>query len=112
MIKVCENLGAVNYSTLATYRYLFDRTKPFERHADHREEVSRRSAFCQFDPRIVTFALPFGKRVTLRRRSVEDPVAQLVEHNTFNVGVLGSSPSGITTKTSAKAGVFLPRLAI
>ena len=26
-----------------------------------------------------------------------DLVAQLVEHNTFNVGALGSSPSGITT---------------
>ena len=25
-----------------------------------------------------------------------DSVAQLVEHNTFNVGVLGSNPSGIT----------------
>ena len=34
---------------------------------------------------------------------VKDPVAQLVEHNTFNVGVLGSSPSGIT-KALAKAG--------
>jgi hypothetical protein len=32
MVKVCENLGAENYRTLATYRYLFDRTKPFERH--------------------------------------------------------------------------------
>lgn len=32
MIKVCENLGAENYRTLATYRYLFDRAKPFERH--------------------------------------------------------------------------------
>lgn len=31
MIKVCENLGASNYRTLATYRYLFDREKPFER---------------------------------------------------------------------------------
>jgi hypothetical protein len=28
--------------------------------------------------------------------SLDDSVAQLVEHNTFNVGVLGSSPSGIT----------------
>ena len=28
-----------------------------------------------------------------------DSVAQLVEHNTFNVGVLGSSPSGITQKS-------------
>ena len=26
----------------------------------------------------------------------DDSVAQLVEHYTFNVGVLGSSPSGIT----------------
>ena len=32
MVKVCENLGAENYRTLATYRYLFDRSKPFERH--------------------------------------------------------------------------------
>jgi hypothetical protein len=32
MIKVCENLGAANYRTLATYRYLFDRSVPFERH--------------------------------------------------------------------------------
>ena len=28
----------------------------------------------------------------------DDSVAQSVEHNTFNVGVLGSSPSGITAK--------------
>ncbi len=26
-----------------------------------------------------------------------DPLAQLVEHNTFNVGVLGSSPKRITS---------------
>ncbi len=32
MIKVCQTLGAVNYRTLATYRYLFDRNKPFARH--------------------------------------------------------------------------------
>lgn len=32
MLRVCENLGAENYRTLATYRYLFDRSKPFERH--------------------------------------------------------------------------------
>jgi len=32
MLRVCENLDAVNYRTLATYRYLFDRNKPFERH--------------------------------------------------------------------------------
>jgi len=32
MIKVCQNLDAVNYRTLATYRYLFDRSAPYERH--------------------------------------------------------------------------------
>ena len=32
MLRVCENLGAENYRTLATYRYLFDRSVPFERH--------------------------------------------------------------------------------
>jgi GNAT superfamily N-acetyltransferase len=31
MIKVCENLGADVYRTYHTYRYLFDREKPFER---------------------------------------------------------------------------------
>ena len=31
-----------------------------------------------------------------RRARIKDLVAQLVEHNTFNVGALGSSPSGIT----------------
>ena len=29
-----------------------------------------------------------------------DPLAQLVEHNTFNVGVLGSSPKRITNKVA------------
>lgn len=32
MVRVCENLGATNYRTLATYRYLFDRSRPFHRH--------------------------------------------------------------------------------
>jgi hypothetical protein len=31
-----------------------------------------------------------------------DPVAQLVEHYTFNVGVLGSNPSGITERIHLK----------
>lgn len=32
MLHVCENLGAVNYRTSATFRFLFDRNRPFERH--------------------------------------------------------------------------------
>lgn len=35
-----------------------------------------------------------------------DSLAQLVEHNTFNVGVLGSSPSGITKKTVIRRSFF------
>ena len=31
-----------------------------------------------------------------------DIVAQQVEHNTFNVGVLGSSPSGVTNRQRIK----------
>ena len=41
-----------------------------------------------------TFAPAFRKSGTV------DSVAQQVEHNTFNVGVLGSSPSRVTTKKS------------
>ncbi|MCD4793751.1 MAG: hypothetical protein K8R54_10980 [Bacteroidales bacterium] len=31
MLKVCENLGAKQYRSFSTYRYLFDRSIPFER---------------------------------------------------------------------------------
>lgn len=31
MLKVAENLGGWQYRTLATYRYLFDRSRPFKR---------------------------------------------------------------------------------
>jgi GNAT superfamily N-acetyltransferase len=32
MLRICENLNAKKQRTLITYRYLFDREKPFERH--------------------------------------------------------------------------------
>ena len=35
-----------------------------------------------------------------------DPLAQQVEHNTFNVGVLGSSPKRITKKGLRKKSFF------
>ena len=44
-----------------------------------------------------TFAVP--KR--------DDSLAQQVEHNTFNVGVLGSSPRRITKKAAQKAAFFV-----
>ena len=40
----------------------------------------------------ITFATHFGKRM----HNKGDSLAQQVEHNTFNVGVLGSSPRRIT----------------
>ena len=33
----------------------------------------------------------------------EDSLAQLVEHNTFNVGVLGSNPKRITKLTAKRS---------
>ena len=35
-----------------------------------------------------------------------DPLAQSVEHNTFNVGVLGSSPKRITEKREIVKSLF------
>ncbi len=37
-----------------------------------------------------------------------DPLAQSVEHNTFNVGVLGSSPKRITKKRSSLTSFLFP----
>ena len=39
------------------------------------------------------------KAVLLHPQKKDDSVAQQVEHNTFNVGVLGSSPSRVTEKS-------------
>ena len=39
---------------------------------------------------------PLNPPYLLKRGSEDDSVAQQVEHNTFNVGVLGSSPSRVT----------------
>ena len=48
-----------------------------------------------------TFALAFEKKVWY------DSLAQLVEHNTFNVGVMGSSPMRITRRISVTKSSFL-----
>ena len=47
-----------------------------------------------------TFAPQFGKRI-------DDSLAQQVEHNTFNVGVLGSNPRRITEKSHSKNYLWL-----
>jgi hypothetical protein len=38
--------------------------------------------------------------------SLQEPVAQPVEHVTFNHGVLGSSPSGLTNKSKDLIRIF------
>ncbi len=42
---------------------------------------------------VYTFAIPIWRS---GRENMEDSLAQLVEHNTFNVGVSGSSPERVT----------------
>ena len=44
--------------------------------------------------KVATFAVPLVKT------REEDSLAQLVEHNTFNVGVSGSSPERVTIEAS------------
>ena len=41
-----------------------------------------------------------------------DPLAQSVEHNTFNVGVLGSSPKRITKKIRKKLNINDLRISV
>ncbi len=36
-------------------------------------------------------------KVNINLLKSKDPLAQLVEHNTFNVGVMGSSPMRVTS---------------
>ena len=46
-----------------------------------------------------TFAPAFLKIVSdFQEEHTGDPLAQSVEHNTFNVGVLGSNPKRITQR--------------
>ena len=44
---------------------------------------------------LILYLHPPTRKVGMLFKS-NDSVAQLVEHNTFNVGVLGSSPSRVT----------------
>ena len=50
-----------------------------------------------------TFYFPNNATIFALAFSNNDSVAQLVEHFTFNEGVLGSNPSGITSCQSNKA---------
>ena len=48
--------------------------------------------FCTFAPRFA----PRGLLLLATSSDEGEPLAQLVEHNTFNVGVMGSSPMRVT----------------
>ena len=54
--------------------------------------------------KVHTFALAIGKNTDAKRI---DSLAQQVEHNTFNVGVLGSSPKRITKESESYTKVTL-----
>ena len=59
--------------------------------------IGKRSVFyCTGFWKIGSGVLLLWRGREVRSAVPNDSVAQLVEHNTFNVGVLGSSPSGIT----------------
>ncbi len=49
---------------------------------------------------ITTFAIAFEK-ITHKQIKSNDSLAQLVEHNTFNVGVMGSNPMRVTPKKTS-----------
>ena len=46
--------------------------------------------------------MPTFAPVIEKRLHKDDSLAQLVEHNTFNVGVLGSSPKRITKRKAKR----------
>ena len=52
-------------------------------------------------------------RKTFERKNIRfDSLAQQVEHNTFNVGVLGSSPKRITERRDLKKSLSFSKLLI
>ena len=60
-------------------------------------KTSKKTAhFFVFYNRDTIFALAFQKQTRF------DSLAQLVEHNTFNVGVLGSNPRRITKRNTTQ----------
>ena len=62
--------------------------------------LGKKPAFCsRFTPSLQ----PLSKDCTFK----VDPLAQSVEHNTFNVGVLGSSPKRITEKRGQMTSLFV-----
>ena len=69
----------------------------------HKEEEKRKKSKKYFanSPKKRTFALAIRNDA-----SKVDSLAQLVEHNTFNVGVLGSSPKRITKERSSAMKTF------
>ena len=64
-------------------------------------KVPKRLLYLQPDLKLFFFIWAAHEMFLNKKRflqKVNDSVAQLVEHYTFNVGVLGSNPSGITDR--------------
>ena len=56
-----------------------------------------------------SFISNFNYKFAASKKSPDDSVAQPVEHNTFNVGVLGSSPSEITNNTQVTQRLLIKK---
>ena len=78
------------------------------------DSATRRFSFCQSHPSPIDRAKASSYTRVRRARTwgrailLQEPVAQPVEHVTFNHGVLGSSPSGLT-KDADKIRIALRR---
>ena len=64
------------------------------------KSVKKRKLFCSF--KIISYLCTRFRKAT---NTHGDPLAQSVEHNTFNVGVLGSSPKRITRKRETQVSL-------
>ncbi len=60
-----------------------------------------------FEPIMQQIFVDLKKNSTFAVPKRDDSLAQQVEHNTFNVGVLGSSPRRITGKAAEQAAFFV-----
>ena len=95
--------GKTNGSQTGTYRKPNGRQTEAKRELIGRQTEPHSNVFWTFPEKKIEKACLYEKEFLslhpLNSNRV-DPLAQLVEHNTFNVGVLGSSPKRITDKVA------------
>ena len=102
-LYISHNIGKTNGSQTGTYRKPNGRQTEAKRELIGRQTEPHSNVFWTFPEKKIEKACLYEKEFLslhpLNSNRV-DPLAQLVEHNTFNVGVLGSSPKRITDKVA------------